>query len=71
MLLNTKYVFCFLLQLFLTHSYAMHCTALLAPCKAAPHNRYQPHPVEPEQHTKCSNRAFVILKMGIMMTETC
>ena len=26
---------------------------------------------EPEQHTKCSNRAFVLLKMGIMMSETC
>ena len=37
----------------------------------APHNRYQPHPAEPEQHTKCSNRAFVLLKMGIMMPETC
>jgi hypothetical protein len=33
--------------------------------------RYQPHPAEPEQHTKCSNRAFVLLKMGIMMRETC
>ena len=40
-------------------------------CGAAPHNRYQPHPTEPEQHTKCSNRAFVLLKMGIMMPETC
>ena len=40
-------------------------------CKTAPHNRYQPHPAEPEQHTKCSNRAFVLLKMGIMMPETC
>ena len=44
---------------------------LLASYKAAPHNRYQPHPAEPEQHTKCSNRAFVLLKMGIMMPETC
>jgi len=26
---------------------------------------------EPEQHTKCSNRAFVLLKMGVMMLETC
>ena len=34
------------------------------------YNRYQPHPAEPEQHTKCSNRAFVHLKMG-MMPETC
>jgi hypothetical protein len=24
-----------------------------------------------EQHTKCSNRAFVLLKMEIMMPETC
>jgi len=37
----------------------------------APHNRYQQHPAEPEQHTKCSNRAFDLLKMGIMMPETC
>jgi len=33
--------------------------------------RYQPHPAEPEQHTKCSNRALVLLKMGIMMPKTC
>ena len=45
--------------------------ALLASDNAAPHNRYQPHRAEPEQHTKCSNRAFVLLKMGIMMPETC
>ena len=44
---------------------------LLASYKAAPHNRYKPHPAEPEQHTKCSNRAFVLLKMDIMMPETC
>jgi len=36
-----------------------------------PHNCYQPHPAEPEQYTKCSNRVFVLLKMGIMMPETC
>ena len=24
-----------------------------------------------KQHTECSNRAFVLLKMGIMMPETC
>ena len=41
------------------------------PARQRPHNRYQPHPAEPEQHTKCSNRAFVLLKMGIMMAETC
>ena len=32
--------------------------------------RSQPCPAEPE-HTKCSYRAFVLLKMGIMMPETC
>jgi hypothetical protein len=36
----------------------------------APHNHYQPNPAEAE-HTKCSNRAFVLLKMGMMMPETC
>jgi hypothetical protein len=40
---------------------------LLASYNAAPHNRYQPHPTEPAQNTKCSNTAFVLLKMGIMM----
>ena len=44
---------------------------VLTSCNTAPHNRYQLHPAEPEQHTKCSNRAFVLLKMGIMMPETC
>jgi len=43
---------------------------MLASHKTAPHNRYQPHPAEPEQYTKCSNTAFVLLKMGIMMPET-
>jgi len=43
---------------------------LLASYNAALHNRYQPHPAEPEQHTKCSNTVFV-LRMGIMMPETC
>ena len=38
---------------------------------AAPHNRYQPHPTKPEQYNKCSNRAFDLLKMVIMMPETC
>jgi len=28
---------------------------VLAPYNAAPHNRYQPHPAEPAQHTACSN----------------
>jgi len=32
---------------------------------------HQPHPAEPEQHTKCSNKVFVLLKMGIMTSETC
>ena len=44
---------------------------VLAPYKAAPHNRYQPHPPEPAQHTTCSNIRLVLLKMGIMMPETC
>jgi hypothetical protein len=44
---------------------------VLTSFKTAPHNRYQPHPAEPEQHTKCSNRAFFLLKMVIMMPETC
>ena len=38
---------------------------------AAPHNRYQPHPTEPAQHTTCSNTRLVLLKVGIMMPETC
>ena len=42
-----------------------------APHKAAPHNHYQPHPAEPAQHTTCSNTRLVLLKMGIMMPETC
>ena len=48
---------------------ALRCRMRAVPTSynAAPHNRYQPHPAEPEQHTKCSNRAFVLLKMGIMM----
>ena len=46
-----------------------HCVTftVLAPYNAAPHNRYQPHPTEPAQHTKCS---LDLLKMGIMMPET-
>jgi hypothetical protein len=38
---------------------------------AAPHNRYQPHTAETEQYTIYSNTVFVLLKMGIMMPETC
>jgi len=44
---------------------------VLASYNAAPHNRYQPHPAEPKQYTKYSNTVFVLLKMGIMMPETC
>jgi len=44
---------------------------VLAPHNAASHNRYQPHPAEPAQHTTCSNTHLVLLKMGIMMPETC
>jgi hypothetical protein len=44
---------------------------VLTPYNAAPHNRYQPHPAEPKQYTKYSTRAFVLLKMGIMMPEKC
>jgi hypothetical protein len=39
---------------------------MLASYNAAPHNRYQPYPAEPAQYTVCSNRAFVLLKMGII-----
>jgi hypothetical protein len=45
--------------------------AVLASYNAAPHNRYQPHPAEPEQYTVYSNTVFVLLKMGIMMLEAC
>ena len=45
--------------------------AVLTSYKTVPHNRYQTHPAEPEQHTKCSNRAFALMKIGIMMPETC
>jgi len=44
---------------------------VLTSYKAAPHNRYQPHPAEPDQNTKCSNVVFVLLKMGITIPETC
>jgi len=45
--------------------------AVLASYNSAPHNRYQPHPAELAQYTKRSNTVFVLLKMGIMMPETC
>jgi hypothetical protein len=44
---------------------------VLASYNAATHNRYQPHPAEPEQYTICYNTVFDLLKMGIMMPETC
>jgi len=44
---------------------------VLAPYNPAPHNRNQQHPAEPAQHTKCSNTRLVLLKMGMMMPETC
>ena len=44
---------------------------VLTSCKTVLHSRYQPHPAKPEQHTKCSNRAFDLLKIDIMMPETC
>jgi len=44
---------------------------VLTPYKAAPHNHYQPHPAETAQHNICSNIRLVLLKMGIMMPETC
>jgi len=44
---------------------------LRAPYNAAPHNHYQPHPAEPARHTTWSNTCLVLVKMGIMMPETC
>ena len=50
----------------------VYCSGtLLASYNTAPHNRYQPHPAEPELYTICSNMVFVLLKMGIMMPKTC
>ena len=34
-------------------------------------NRYQPHTAVPAQHITCSNTRLGLLKMGIMMPETC
>jgi len=52
-----------------------HCegygSTVFAPHNAAPLNRYQPHPAEPAQHTTYSNIRLVLLKMGIMMPESC
>jgi len=44
---------------------------VLASYNAAPHNSYQPHPAEPEQYTTRSSTVFDLMKMGIMMPETC
>jgi len=44
---------------------------VLAPNNAAPHNRYRPHPAEAAQHITCSNIRLVLLKIDIMMPETC
>ena len=44
---------------------------VFTPYKSAPHSRYQPHPVEAAQHNTCTNIRLVLLKMGIMMPETC
>ena len=44
---------------------------VLAPYNAVAHNHYQPHPAEPAQHTVCSNTRLGLLKLGIMMPETC
>jgi len=44
---------------------------VLTPYNAAPHNRYQPQSAEPAQDTTCSNTRLVLLKMGIVMPETC
>ena len=41
------------------------------PTTQRPTTAYQPHPAEPAQHTTCSNIRLVLLKMGIMMPETC
>ena len=47
-----------------------HCEVFTS-YKTAPHNRYQSQPAEPAQYSICSNTVFVLLKMGIMMPETC
>ena len=38
---------------------------LLTPHNTAPHNRYQPHPAEPAQHTTCSNTRLVLRKLSL------
>ena len=44
---------------------------VLAHYNTASHNRYQPHPAEPARHTTCSNTRLGLLKMGIILPETC
>jgi hypothetical protein len=58
------------IQIALIFSFSGNFTVLTS-FKTAPHNRYQPHTAEPEQYTICSNTVFDLLKMGIMMPETC
>ena len=74
LLLHLVYIGLVLLDVVGSGCGALSCmmrALVLTSYKTAPHNRHQPHPAEPEQYTKCSNRAFVLLKMGVMMTETC
>ena len=63
--------FCWMWLVAVVRRCVVGCEQCSHPTTQRPHNRYQPHPAEAEQHTKCSNRAFVLLKMGIMMPETC
>jgi len=44
---------------------------VLTPYNAAPNNRHQPHPNVPVQNNTRSNTGFDLLKMGILMLETC
>jgi len=57
--------------------YCTWCAALVlldvvgSGCGALPCRVHQPHPAEPAQHTTCSNIRLVLLKIGIVMPETC
>ena len=62
--------FCWMLLVAVVGRWTVTFT-VLTPYKTAPHNRYQPHPAEAAQHNTCSNIRLVLLKMGIMMPETC
>ena len=53
-----------------THEVQTRFTATLPHKKDITANMYV-FPLVTEQYTKCSNRTFVLLKMGIMMPETC